>query len=304
MRIIIGGFLTLVLAVGCASSQKLSTTVTPAFQVEVYGSGHPMILVPGLSCSGEVWHDLVEHYKNRYEIHVLTLAGFGGSPSVAPPFLDSVRQELIHYIREKKLDHPVLIGHSLGGFMVLWVGSTAPELVGSIVAVDGVPFLPALGNDTATPISTQEIATRVRDMFAGLTQEQFAKQNQQSLKTLITDPQKVDWVAASSGKSDPKAVGQAIFELMTTDIRTSVEAITAPTVMLAAGGLIKDKAKANDVMKKYEKQIKKIKNHKLIMASNARHFIMLDDPDLLYKQIDTVAPYPSKGQNHKTEIRN
>ena len=37
-----------------------------------------MILIPGLTCGGDVWKSTVEHFKDRYECHVLTLAGFAG----------------------------------------------------------------------------------------------------------------------------------------------------------------------------------------------------------------------------------
>ena len=52
------------------------------FQVKVSGHGQPMILIPGLSSSGETWDTTVDHYKDRFECHVLTVAGFAGVPRV------------------------------------------------------------------------------------------------------------------------------------------------------------------------------------------------------------------------------
>ena len=34
-----------------------------------------MILIPRLTCGGDVWKTTVEHYKDKYECHVMTLAG-------------------------------------------------------------------------------------------------------------------------------------------------------------------------------------------------------------------------------------
>ena len=53
----------------------------PLFAVTVTGSGRPMILIPGLSCGGNVWDGTVTHFKDRYECHVVTLAGFAGQPA-------------------------------------------------------------------------------------------------------------------------------------------------------------------------------------------------------------------------------
>ena len=65
-----------------------------------------MILIPGLESSGAVWDGAVSHYSNRYGMHVLTLAGFAGEPPVPGLCLQSVRDGIIRYVRDNKLDHP------------------------------------------------------------------------------------------------------------------------------------------------------------------------------------------------------
>ena len=131
-----------------------SAPVTPAptppprsFHVTKVGHGRPMVLIPGLLSSGEVWQATVERFKTRYECHVLTLAGFAGQPPAAlagRPFLETVGRDLARYIEVERLDRPILVGHSLGGFVAFAVAAAHPDAVGPIVAVDGVPFLPAL----------------------------------------------------------------------------------------------------------------------------------------------------------------
>ena len=77
-----------------------------SFAVKVEGTGRPMILVPGFVSSGEVWADVVAHYKTTYECHVLTLAGFAGVPAASPTSLARVRDEIVEDIGWKKLDRP------------------------------------------------------------------------------------------------------------------------------------------------------------------------------------------------------
>ena len=62
--------LTLALAFACGLMAQAP------FQTKVTGHGRPMILIPGLSCPGEVWDGTVDHFKNRFEMHILSLAGF------------------------------------------------------------------------------------------------------------------------------------------------------------------------------------------------------------------------------------
>src|SRR5205807_9710413 len=98
------------------------------FQVKVTGHGQPMILIPGLACPGEVWDSTVAHFKDRYEMHVLSLAGFAGVPRVPGPFLEKVREGIADYVRKNKLQKPVVVGHSLGGFVALDLAAHHPEL--------------------------------------------------------------------------------------------------------------------------------------------------------------------------------
>src|SRR3954454_7320685 len=94
-----------------------------SFIVEVSGHGPAMILIPGLSCSGAVWNETVAHFKDHFECHVLTLAGFAAQPRIEPPFLETVRHDLATYIHDHHFNHPVIIGHSLGGLLALSLAS-------------------------------------------------------------------------------------------------------------------------------------------------------------------------------------
>jgi pimeloyl-ACP methyl ester carboxylesterase len=53
----------------------------------------------------------------RIEAHAITIAGFAGQPPISPPLLPRVRDELAAYIRSRKLERPIVVGHSLGGAM-------------------------------------------------------------------------------------------------------------------------------------------------------------------------------------------
>ena len=257
------------------------------FKVEVTGSGPAMILIPGLASGANVWNGTVDHFKGRYQCHVLTLAGFAGQPAMSGPFLEKVRDGIVKYIHEQKFIHPVIIGHSLGGMMAFWVAETAPADVGPIIAVDGVPFFPALMDPAATRASTLPMAGQFRDMYAGMTQEQFTQGNHQFLAAMITAASNVDFVTSLGDKSDPKAVGQAFYDLVTTDLRPAVKSIQSPVLLMGSDAMAPDAATREKGHQAYAAQIAAIPHHKLIFAPTARHFIQLDDPEFFYRQADT-----------------
>jgi N-formylmaleamate deformylase len=265
-----------------------ATGKSPApFSVKITGMGRPMILIPGLSCGGDVWDGTVAHFKDHYECHVLTLAGFAGQPAISAPFLEQVRAGIAKYISDKKLDHPIIIGHSLGGFMAFWIGATIPQQVGPIISVDGMPFLPALFNPSATPESVKVFAERYRSMYASKTPEQFMTLNRSALVSMITDPNDVDAVDATSKKSDPKAVGEGFYELMTTDLRQPIKAIQTPVLLLGATAAIPDAQQRAVMEDGYRQEVAAIPNHKVVFAPKAKHFIQLDEPQFFYAQVES-----------------
>ncbi|MBP9145693.1 MAG: alpha/beta hydrolase [Thermoanaerobaculia bacterium] len=257
----------------------------PSFDVQVTGTGPAIVLIPGLLSSGEVWDTTVARYKDRYTLHVLTLAGFGGPAPVGAPFLPRVREELIGYIRAAGLDRPIVAGHSLGGFLSFWIAATAPELVGGVVAVDGVPFLPALMNPAATADDAKVQGEQIRTMYAAFTTDQLVSQSRMALATMITAPGDVERALAWARQSDPATAGIAVAELMSTDLRRDVAAITAPTLLIGASGAAPDTMQPA-FQKAYELQLAAAPKARVIMATKARHFIMFDDPAFLFAALD------------------
>jgi len=269
-----------------AQTTKQADQAIHSFKVTRTGHGRPMILIPGLVSSGDVWSATVEHFKDRYECHVLTLAGFAGQPAIPAPFLQTVRDDVLRYIAENKLDHPVLVGHSLGGFLVYWIAATAPDKVGPIVSVEGVPYAGALMNPGATPESSRAVAEQMKTMYAQLTQEQLGEQTRAILPSMITDPKNAEAAAAWSRTSDPATAGEAMAELMTIDLRETAAAIRTPVLLVGAAGRLQDDVTRKQVTAAYEAQVAKIPRHQVVMAEHARHFVMLDDPAFLFAAMD------------------
>ena len=272
---------------GCAGVAPVFAADAPtAFSVKVTGSGPPMILIPGLACTGDVWDSTVAHFKDRYTCHVLTLAGFGGPPPLKAPMLDTVRAQLVDYIRDQKLDHPVIVGHSLGGFLAFWLAATDPGAVGPVVAVDGLPFLPAAFNPTATEESVKPMAEGMRARIADGSREDYLANSQRTLEAMISDPAKVKIAHAWAEHCDIPSVALAMSEMMSKDLRPKLAAIQSPVLLIGAGNFGGAPDMLKEAQAKYEDQVSTIPHHKVVMAANAKHFIMFDDPKFLFQTMD------------------
>src|SRR3569623_2615884 len=143
----------LVLLAACGSSPAPSTPTAPevpaatafpppAFTEQVTGSGRPVIFIPGLASPVAVWDGTLAHLGGHVQAHVLTLAGVAGVKPIDQPFLQQVQEQIVQYIDANHLDHRIIVGHSLGGVMSLWLAETDPA-IGGVVDVEGLPFLAA-----------------------------------------------------------------------------------------------------------------------------------------------------------------
>ena len=107
--------------------------------------GPDLLLVHGLTDSGDGWAQAVDHWGARYRVTTLDLRGHGESPRFTPGQLDAhpgdIMVEDVSQIAEQ-LHRPVVLGHSLGGAVALALGSRRPDLVRALVLEDPAPRSP------------------------------------------------------------------------------------------------------------------------------------------------------------------
>jgi pimeloyl-ACP methyl ester carboxylesterase len=239
-----------------------------------------VILVPGLATTGEVWRGTVERLRDRYQLHVLTLAGFGGPEPVGAPFLSRVAAALVEYAEERRLERPVLVGHSLGGFVSLLAASSAPDRFAGVVSIDGVPFLPALTDPAADAAALAGRAAAIRAFHEKLGRDAFLAQTELALSSMITAEsdrtRALGWAAAT----DPAAAGIAIEEMLTTDLRGRIGSITAPVLLVGALGGLPEPMR-EPMRAAYRAQVAAAPAAEVVFSDDARHFVMLDAPEFL-----------------------
>ena len=248
--------------------------------VEVTGSGPDVILIPGYASSREVWRATADRLKATHRVHMVQLAGFAGEPwsHGDGAVLDPAVEALAAYVRTAGLDRPAVIGHSMGGLTALLLAQRHPEAVGRVMAVDNLPFFSALFGpettaETARPFAAQAAqAMRTQD-DATLRAGQAAGAAGLS-RDPATQAAMVEWAVAS----DRQALATAISEVMTTDARPALAAMTTPVTALyasdAGGGA---PAAMADAM--WSREYAGLPGVKLVRVDDSRHFIMADQPE-------------------------
>jgi pimeloyl-ACP methyl ester carboxylesterase len=237
-----------------------------SFVAHVTGEGRPVIFIPGLGCPGEVWDDTVAHLDG-VEAHVLTLAGFAGRKPIKPPLAATVRKELVRYIRAHKLRNPILVGHSMGGFIAYWVAETAPQLIGGVIVVDAGPALADTDLETAHTL---------RNAWAQAGDDELPDQVKAAYSAMTNDPKRIAPFLDAITRSDRQTMGDAIFELVRTDLRDQLGKINAPLLLVLADG---------GYQQMYRAQVEPVPDHEVLVIPHTRHFVMFDAPDAFVKAI-------------------
>jgi len=273
-----------------AAFKSFAADAPAAFKVEVSGHGRPMILIPGLSCSGEVWNDTVAHYKDRFECHVFTLAGFAGVPAKDGPVVEPAREAIASYVRGHHLERPVVIGHSLGGFIAMDLAASHPELVGTLVIVDSYPFLTGVQKPGCTPEQAKSYAEGMRSMLNQIPEESYRATLKAGTYTrsMVISEAHHDRIAAWGLASDRRTSTDAMAELMASDLREKLASVKAPTLVLAAWVAYRPYVTHESIEAQLRTQYAKLPTLKYAISDTANHFIMFDDAPWFYSQLDSV----------------
>ena len=259
----------------------------PTFAVRVVGKGQPMLLIPGLTCPGAVWDETVAHYQKQYQCHIISLAGFGGvaPATVTDPLLPAVRDQLLAYIKTQQLIRPVVVGHSLGGFLALALSVAQPTAIGPLVIVDSLPFLAAVQNPAVT---VETVKPQVTALRAEVRQGHLSRAAQRQMAAgMVTDTARITQVARWGVASDPATTAQAMYDLYTTDLRADLSRIQQPVLVLGAWvayapyGSTKESTRAV-----FTQQYARLAGVRIEMSEAGKHFLMYDDPKWFLAQAD------------------
>lgn len=105
--------------------------------VERRGSGPPIVFLHGLGVSSESWAAQMSALEDRFTVVAWDLLGHGKSPVPQDPDLysrDGALEDLDEIVAT--LDQaPILVGHSLGGYLSLTYAATRPGKIRGMVLI-------------------------------------------------------------------------------------------------------------------------------------------------------------------------
>ncbi|HSY07094.1 MAG TPA: alpha/beta hydrolase [Steroidobacteraceae bacterium] len=232
-------------------------------EYQVYGHGEPaIILVHGWANNANYWNAQLEDLKARYTVVTLSLAGHGASGrnredwSMANYAADVAA--VARAIPNRKL---VLVGHAMGGIVILEAARTLGSRVIGIIAVDS---LKSIGQPPMTRAQFEELVQPFRADFIGHMHEFVG----QYLFTRDADPAFVRKVADDMAHATPQVAIASLEALYHYDF-AALPAIHVPIIAINS-----DLHMPTD-----EVRIRKsAPTFRSIVVPGAGHFLMMESP--------------------------
>lgn len=236
-----------------------------------------VIFIPGFASSGDVWKEAVAELGTHYTCYVLTMAGFAGVPPEKNPSFEGWKNEIATFIKEERIDSPILVGHSMGGGLALAVAADFPTLVGKIVIVDALPCLMALTHPDFNPVADKDCSDMITRITA-MNHEQFVRMQRMSVASLTTDSLKFDEIVEWGAASDRKTYAAMYCDFANTDLRERIRSIA---VRSWSCWNLHFKNIASIVNEQY----RNLHGVRLRCAEQGLHFMMFDDKEWFMNEL-------------------
>lgn len=115
------------------------------------GSGQPVVLIHGFPMNLHVWESMAEKLSDEFHVITPDLPGFGKSGALPDGFtIEDVARSLLAFLEEKSFSKPVVVGHSLGGYVTLAMAEQQPDVLAGF----------CLFHSTALPDSAEKKQSR------------------------------------------------------------------------------------------------------------------------------------------------
>lgn len=266
--------LSILLITLCGTAQQYP------FEVAVKGKGQPILLFPGFTCTGEVWEATVAALSKDYECHVFTFAGFGEVPAVEKPWFPKIKEGVESYIKNQNLKNVVVLGHSLGGTLGLWLATENDHALSKLIIIDA---LPATGALMIPNYDSEALAYESpwNKQMLSMEAKAFEAMAEQMASGMTLNKEKQVLVKNWMLKADRETYVYGYTDLLKLDLRADIAKINIPVTILAATepyGL--EMAKST-----YAKQYANLEDYDLEFAEGTAHFVMYDNPSWFQEKL-------------------
>jgi pimeloyl-ACP methyl ester carboxylesterase len=239
---------------------------------EVRGEGEPaLVFVHGWCCDRTYWEAQLPQFAEKYKVVAIDLAGHGESGLDRKEWtMGAFGEDVVAVVNKLNLEQVVLIGHSMGGFVILEAGSKIPKRVLGLVGVDTL-------NDFEEKLTQEQIDNWIAPLRAD-----FIESISNIVRTMFTseaDSTLVEKIATNMSSESP-TVGlgalEGYLDFQNNEIIRVLKEVKAPITCINA-----DKYPTN-----VETNQRYAPSFKAKIMPGIGHFVMIEDPEAFNRLLE------------------
>jgi len=241
----------------------------------VEGNGEPaLVFIHGWSCDKSYWDDQVKTFSTKYKVVAINLAGHGESGTTRKNYtIELFGEDVAAVVNKLKLDNVILIGHSMGGSVII---EAAKRLKGKIIGLVGADTYQSFKDDW-----TEE----QKESFLKPFHSDFVNTTKNFVKAMLpktADSTLVNKIANDMSSAPPEIAISAIRNLFFYDPIPTLKEIQLPIVSI----------NCDMYPVSIEENRKYVNSFTVKMMNGVGHFVMLEDKDkfnkLLQEAVDEL----------------
>ena len=233
----------------------------------VQGAGAPaLVFVHGWSCDKTYWREQVPEFSKKYTVVTVDYGGHGKSGLNRDNFtIESIGDDVAAVINDLKLEKVILIGHSMGGLVII---DAATKLPGKVEALIGIDTYERLVDTTFT--------RELMDQLTAPFYTDFASSAKAFVKTMFppgADSTLVETIATDMSSAPQEVAMQAftsMFEYGNTKVEGNLRALQLPIYAVSTDLWPTDVEGNRKYAKSFDVKIMK----------GYGHFLMIENPEM------------------------
>lgn len=226
-----------------------------------------LVFVHGWSCDKSYWNEQVKALVKEFRVVTIDLAGHGESGTERKDYtIQLFGKDVAAVVNDLKLDHVILIGHSMGGSVII---EAAKEIGDKVIGLIGVDTYQSFTDDWTSEQKEKFLEPFVKDFKTSATE--FVKQ----MFPKGADEELVNRVAVDMSSAPPAIAVSAMRNLFFYD----------PLPALAKMNLSIISINCDMYPLALDENKKHVKSFSFKMMKGVGHFLMLEKPDEFNKQL-------------------
>lgn len=244
-----------------ASVEKVKSKDGVEIAYTVYGNGDlSIVFVHGWSCDKSYWNDQLKTFSSKYKLITIDLAAHGESGATRENYtIELFGEDVAAVVNKLKLEKVILVGHSMGGYVII---ETARQLKEKVIGLIGADTYHSFKDDW-TAEQKEEFLKPFKENFVDATKGFVKSMFPKSADSLL-----VKRIADDMSSAPSQVAISAMRNLFFYDPIPALNKIQLPIISI----------NCDMYPITIEENKKYVDSFSVKMMNGAGHFVMLEDP--------------------------